>query len=146
MLQRFSGIFGSSTSSFTRALAQVLRFSESHEFVRADGDKGVIGITDFAQSHLGELVFVEVPELGSKFEKNDTVGTLESVKSASDVLAPVSGEVVKINERLTDEPLLVNTSPMDEGWLAEIKLSNVTELEDLMDEAAYAEFCKHEEH
>jgi len=102
---------------------------------------GTIGITNFAQDQLGDVVFVDLPELGSTVEKDDTMGAVESVKAASDIYSPVSGEVVAVNEALVDEPALVNTSAEADGWMAKVKLSDESELDGLMDEAGYKEFC-----
>merc|ERR1719482_2616546 len=103
-----------------------------------DGDIGTIGITNFAQDQLGDVVFVDLPEVGSTVEKDDTMGAVESVKAASDIYSPVSGEVTEVNEALNDEPALVNTAAEDAGWMAKVKLSDVAELDSLMDADAYA--------
>ena len=107
-----------------------------------DGDIGTIGITNHAQEQLGDVVFVDLPEVGSTVEKDETMGAVESVKAASDIYSPVSGEVVEVNGALNDEPALVNTAAEADGWMAKVKLSAPAELDDLMDAAAYEAFCK----
>ena len=115
-----------------------LRFAESHEWALLDTDGTVlVGISDHAQDALGDLVYVELPEVGQSLEKGGEAGVVESVKAASDVYAPVSGEVVEVNEALADEPELVNKSPYGDGWLYRLKPSDAAELEQLLDAAAY---------
>ena len=118
------------------------RYTKSHEYVRVEGGTGVVGITDYAQSQLGDVVFVELPPIGQSLSKGAEAATVESVKAASEVNAPVSGTVVDINSALTDSPGLVNEDPSGKGWFLKIKLSNATELDRLMDEDAYREFLK----
>jgi glycine cleavage system H protein len=115
----------------------MLKYTSDHEWVRVDGDVGTIGITPFAQEKLGDLVFVELPKVGASFTKGETACTVESVKAAADVFAPVSGEIVAVNDRVVAEPALVNTAPTGDGWLFKIKLSKAAELDGLMDEQAY---------
>jgi glycine cleavage system H protein len=117
-----------------------LRFTEEHEWVRRDGDIVTIGITDYAQGQLGDVVYVELPALGRRVEKGKEAAIVESVKAASDVYAPVSGEVVAINEALSGEPAKINADAMGDGWFVKIKMSNPKELDALMDEAAYRKF------
>ncbi len=119
-----------------------IKFSKDHEWVSVDGDTGTVGITDYAQGSLGDIVFVEVPEVGATFSKGDDVAVVESVKAASELYAPVSGEITETNGALEADPSLVNTSPNDEGWFFKIKLSDLAELDDLMDEAAYNAFVE----
>jgi len=114
-----------------------IRYTEDHEWIRVEGDTGVVGITGHAQEQLGDVVFVELPEVGSKLDQGQEAGTVESVKAASEVYAPVSGEVVEVNDALEDEPGKVNSDPFGEGWFYKIKLSDAGELDKLMDEAAY---------
>ena len=115
-----------------------LKYTKSHEWVRTEDDGTVtIGITDHAQELLGDLVFVEVPEVGSEMSAEDAVCVVESVKAASDVYMPISGEVVAVNEALADAPETINDSPYDDGWLIKVKLSNPDELDDLMDADSY---------
>jgi glycine cleavage system H protein len=118
------------------------RYTESHEYIRVEGETGIIGITDFAQSQLGDVVFVELLQAGAKILKGVQAATIESVKAAAEVNAPVSGEVIEANSALTDAPGLVNEDPFGKGWMLKIKLADAVELESLMDEAAYREFVK----
>lgn len=115
------------------------RYTQDHEYVRVDGQTGTVGISSYAQEQLGDIVFVELPAIGASFAKGDEVAVVESVKAASEIYAPVSGKVVEINERLSDEPGLINADPAGEGWLFRIEISDEGELEGLLDEAAYAE-------
>jgi glycine cleavage system H protein len=117
-------------------------FSEEHEWVRVDGDTATCGISEYAQVQLGDVVFVDLPTTGIDVNKDDDCAVVESVKAASDVYAPVSGEVVEVNEALETDPGLVNSDAQGDGWFFKIKISDVSELENLMDESAYAEFCK----
>jgi len=119
-----------------------LKYNRSHEWVRAEGDTVVVGITHYAQDQLGEVVFVELPEVGTGVDAGDELGTLESVKAVSEFLAPVAGEVVEVNERLDDQPNLVNDDPYGDGWL--VKMSGSIEGEELLDSAAYQEFLEQE--
>ncbi len=116
-------------------------YTKEHEWVRVEGDSGTVGITDFAQGQLGDIVFVEVPEAGRQVDKGGDAAVVESVKAASDVYAPVSGEVIEGNGALADEPSLVNTDPEGEGWFFKLRLSDPSQLEGLMDADAYRAFC-----
>jgi glycine cleavage system H protein len=117
-----------------------LKYTEDHEWVlTADDGTALIGITDFAQEQLGELVFIELPAVGDEVEKEDAVAVIESVKSASDLLMPVSGEIIEVNEELDSDPGIVNEDAMGAGWFIKVKLSDETELEEMMDEAKYME-------
>ena len=116
------------------------RFTQDHEWIRVDGDVGAVGITDYAQGQLGDVVFVELPEIGRQVAKGDEVAVVESVKAASEVYAPIGGEVVAANDALTDQPGLVNQAPLGDGWFFKLKLSDPGELEGLMDKAAYDAF------
>lgn len=116
-------------------------YTQDHEWVRLEGDTGTVGITDFAQGQLGDIVFVEVPEAGRQVERGGEAAVVESVKAASDVYAPVGGEVIEGNATLSDEPSLVNSDPEGEGWFFKLRLSDPSELEGLMDAAAYRAFC-----
>ena len=118
------------------------RYTKSHEYVRVEGGTGVVGITDYAQSQLGDVVFVELPPIGQSLSKGAEAATVESVKAASEVNAPVSGTVVDVNSALTDSPGLVNEDPSGKGWFLKIELTDVTELDRLMDEDAYRAFLK----
>jgi len=118
------------------------RFSEEHEWISVEGDVGTVGITDYAQSQLGDIVYVEVPEAGRKLAKGGEAAVVESVKAASDVYSPVTGEVVEGNAALADNPALVNSDPMGEGWFFKVRIADKSEMDGLMDEAGYAEFVK----
>jgi len=121
--------------------ALTTKFSKDHEWIKIEGDIGTIGITNHAQEQLGDVVFVDLPEVGDKVEKDDTMGAVESVKAASDIYSPVTGEVTAVNDTLSDEPSLVNSAAESDGWMTKVKLSDVSELDDLMDAAAYEAFC-----
>ena len=112
-------------------------YSESHEWVKADGDKVKIGITDYAQDQLGDIVFVEMPEVGATFEKGAEFGTVESVKAVSELYIPIAGEVVAVNPALEDAPELINNSPYTDGWMIEIKPGDPSEIESLMTKDDY---------
>ncbi|HVY51283.1 MAG TPA: glycine cleavage system protein GcvH [Devosia sp.] len=113
------------------------RFTEDHEYIRLDGTIGVVGITNYAQDQLGDIVFVELPSVGQKLKKGDEAAVVESVKAASEIYSPASGTVIEVNTALTGEPGLINSSPDDEGWIYKLRLDNAAELDTLMDEAAY---------
>jgi len=115
----------------------MLKFTPDHEWLRLDGEVATVGITNFAQDKLGDLVFVELPSVGAKLKKGAAAATVESVKAASDVYAPVSGEVIEVNAKVSNEPALVNSAPTGEGWLFKLKIADATELGALLDEAAY---------
>lgn len=117
-----------------------LKYAQSHEWVRLDGDTATIGISDYAQGELGDIVFVELPEVGSEVQRGEACGTIEAVKTVSDFNAPVSGEVIEVNEAVEEEPTLVNTDCYGEGWIMKIRISDSAELDELMDAAAYSEF------
>lgn len=120
-----------------------MKFTKEHEWAEAQGALAKIGITDFAQKSLGDIVFVELPEVGATFSKGDVIGTVESVKTVSDVYSPVSGEVTAVNSALEDDPAAVNTDAYG-SWIAEIKMDGDALPDDLMDEAEYEKFCKEE--
>ena len=119
-----------------------VKYTNEHEWIRVDGDVGTIGITNYAQEQLGDVVFVDVPQVGRNVTKGESIAVVESVKAASDIFAPVSGEIVEANGALTDSPGDVNAEPMGKGWFFKIKLSDKGELAGLMDEAAYTAFVK----
>ena len=119
-----------------------VRYSKDHEWVKIDGDTATVGITHYAQEQLGDVVFVELPEVGKKVEQGKELATVESVKAASEVYAPVSGEVVAVNEALTGEPAKVNQDPAGDGWFFKIRLAEPAELDGLMDDAAYQKFVE----
>jgi glycine cleavage system H protein len=114
-----------------------IRYTKEHEWVLVDGDTATVGISPYAQEQLGDVVFVELPEVGKKVEKGKEMAVVESVKAASEVYAPIGGEVVAVNNALTDAPATVNEDALGKGWFAKIKLANKSELDGLMDEAAY---------
>ncbi|WP_339694272.1 glycine cleavage system protein GcvH [uncultured Parasphingorhabdus sp.] len=115
-------------------------YTDEHEWVDVEGDTATVGITDYAQEQLGDIVFVEVPDVGTELGQGDDAAVVESVKAASDVYAAVSGEVIEVNEMLEDEPGLVNSSAEEDGWFFRLTLSDKDELDDLMDEKAYKAF------
>jgi len=119
-----------------------LRFTKDHEYVRLDGDAAVIGISDYAQAQLGDIVFIDLPAIGKKVTKGKELAVIESVKAASEVYAPLGGEVIEVNSELGETPALVNDDPLARGWLVKLRMENATEIETLMDEAAYAAFVK----
>lgn len=119
-----------------------LKYAESDEWVRIEGDVATIGISDYAQDALNDVVYVELPEVGDSFDKGDSFGSVESVKAASDIYTHVAGEVVEVNAALEDEPELINADPYGEGWIVKIKLSGDADLSDLMDAAGYAQYCE----
>ena len=120
------------------------RYAKSHEYIHVEGDTGTIGITDYAQKELGDVVFVELPQVGTQLEMGDELGSIESVKAVSELFSPVGGEVVEINERLADKPELVNTDPWGDGWMIKIKLADATEVEELMNAEEYEEYVETE--
>ncbi len=119
-----------------------LRFTQDHEWVRVEGDVGVIGISDHAQEQLGDIVFIDLPEVGKELSKGDEAAVVESVKAASELYAPVSGEIVEFNESLSDDPAQVNSDPLGGGWIFKIRFSNPSELDGMMDEAAYGNYLE----
>jgi glycine cleavage system H protein len=119
-----------------------LYFTKEHEWIRVEGDTATIGISNHAQEQLGDIVFAEVPDAGRRLSKGQEAAVVESVKAASDVYAPVSGEVVEGNQAVADDPALVNTDPEGQGWFFKLKLDNPGELDGLMDEASYRDWIK----
>lgn len=117
-----------------------IRFTKDHEWVRLDGDKAVVGITDYAAQQLGDVVFVELPEIGQSLEQGKDVAVVESVKAASDVYAPISGEVTDVNTALSDDPAAVNEEPFGKGWFFKISVKDKAEFSKLMDETAYKDY------
>ena len=122
------------------------RYAKSHEYVHVEGAVGTVGITDYAQKELGDVVFVELPKVGSQLEAGDEMGSIESVKAVSELFAPVSGEVVEVNETLAEKPELVNTDPYGDGWMIRIRLSDATEADELMNAEEYEEYIETEAH
>lgn len=119
-----------------------LKYTKDHEWLRIDGDVAVVGITEFAQKELGDIVFVEVDTVDETLEKEDTFGTIEAVKTVSDLFMPVSGEVLEFNEILESAPETINSDPFGEGWIVKIKLSNMDEVNDLFDAASYKDLIE----
>lgn len=117
-------------------------FSEDHEYIKVDGQVGTVGISDYAQKALGDVVYVELPKVGAKIDKGGQAGVVESVKSASEVYAPVSGEVLEVNGALSTDPALVNQDPLGKGWFYKVKISDDGELQKLKDEKAYAAYTE----
>jgi glycine cleavage system H protein len=122
-----------------------LKYTNQHEWVSVEKETALIGITDYAQQALGDVVYIEIPEIGTELVKGDTLSVVESVKAASDIYAPVSGEVIEVNETLEDHPEYVNRSPYDKGWIVKMKIKSVSELDDLMNSQAYREFSQSED-
>lgn len=120
----------------------VIKFTQEHEWILVEGDVATVGITEYAQEQLGDVVFVELPEVGTELEQGDDAAVVESVKAASEVYAPISGEVLEVNEELDSEPGKVNESAESDGWFYKMQIADSAELEELMDRDAYAEFIK----
>ncbi|MFO7881359.1 MAG: glycine cleavage system protein GcvH [Kosmotogaceae bacterium] len=123
----------------------MIKYSKSHEWVKKEGEIGIIGITDYAQNQLGDIVFVELPEVGNEINEGEMLCTVESVKAASDIYSPVSGEITEINEDLDDSPEIINDDAEGKGWICKIKLSEDAELDKLMNKEEYDEFCEKED-
>ncbi len=117
---------------------QELKYTTDHEWTRIEDDVLTVGITDYAQGELGDVVYVDLPEVGDTFEKSDSFGTIEAVKAVADLFSPVSGEIVAVNEALEDKPETVNQDPYGEGWMVQIKISNEEDLKDLLDAESYS--------
>jgi glycine cleavage system H protein len=123
-------------------LPENLRYSQSHEWARVEGDVATVGITDFAQNELGDVVFVELPTPGRQLRRDDIFGSIESVKAVSDLISPVSGEVVEVNDALTADPSLANSSAFDQAWMVKVRLDNPSELDGLMTAEQYKAFVE----
>jgi glycine cleavage system H protein len=123
-----------------------LKYTESHEWIRVEGESATIGIADYAQSELGDITYLELPDIGSSISAKEPLGVIESVKAATDIYAPASGEVTERNETAIEQPELVNQSPYQDAWLVKIKLSDPAQLEKLMDSTAYDKFLENEAH
>lgn len=140
----------SSISAFGKAqrrgFAVITRYSETHEYITIDDQTlvGTVGISDYAQSKLGDVVYIELPEVGKDIEKTEVFGSVESVKAASDVYLPVTGQVLEVNSKLESTPGLVNTSALSEGWFIKIKAKDIKEIDGLLDAKAYEKFCESE--
>jgi glycine cleavage system H protein len=115
------------------------KYTQEHEWVQVEGEIGVVGVTDYAAGEMGDVVFVELPEVGSEFNQGDTVGTIESVKAVSDLYLPISGEIIEVNSAVLDSPELVNSDPFDDGWLFKVRISDPAELDVLLDAGAYTD-------
>lgn len=125
-------------------ILEELKYTKDHEWAQIDGEMASIGVSDFAQAALGDIVFVELPEKGTELKKGDAFGVVESIKSVSDLYSPISGEVVEVNEKLEDEPESLNSSPYD-SWIVKVKIKNTSELDELLDSTAYKQHCEDEE-
>ena len=123
-------------------IPEKLKYTKEHEWIKVDGNFAYIGITDFAQSELGDIVFIEMPNIDDSFNKYDVFGTIEAVKTLADLFIPVSGKIIEINENLDNEPELVNSDPYNAGWVVKIELTNLLELDDLLDSEDYKELVK----
>ena len=121
-----------------------LKYTKDHEWIRVEGDVGTVGITPYAQEQLGDVVFVELPEVGRKAEQGKEIAVVESVKAASEIFAPVTGEVVESNKALPEQPATVNSDPLGAGWFFKLRLADKGQIDKLMDEAAYKAFCEGE--
>ncbi|KAJ8560297.1 hypothetical protein K7X08_004355 [Anisodus acutangulus] len=134
--------------SISRCFSTVLdglKYASSHEWVKHEGSVATVGITDHAQDHLGEVVFVDLPETGGSVSQGSSFGAVESVKATSDINCPISGEIVEVNTKLTETPGLVNSSPYEDGWMIKVKPSSPSELESLMGSKEYTKFCEEED-
>jgi glycine cleavage system H protein len=121
-----------------------LKYSRDHEWIRVEGEICVLGITEFAQKQLGEVVFVELPEVGEVFDSHDEIGTIESVKAVAEVYTPVAGEIIEVNHTVVEDPEVLNEDPLHEGWLVKIRYSASTDLEALMNAEAYEDYVRAE--
>jgi len=123
-----------------------LKYTKEHEWVKVEGDTAIVGISDFAQHQLTDVVFVELPDAGKKIEQGKSFGSIESVKSVSDIFSPISGEVIEVNKELENKPELINQDPYGEGWIAKIRLADKSELDKLMPAEEYKKFVAESEH
>lgn len=124
------------------SLPQDLKYTKEHEWLKVDGETAIIGITEHAQSELGDIIFIEFPNVDQKIEKNEPFGTIEAVKTVADLFAPVSGKVIEINETLEDNPEFVNSDPYVNGWIVKVSISDISEMEELMSADKYGELIK----
>ena len=115
------------------------KYTQEHEWIQIEDGVGTVGLTDFAAGELGDVVFVELPEVGAEFSQGDPIGTIESVKAVADLFFPVTGEVIAVNEAVVDNPEIVNSDPLEDGWLLKVRLSDMAEMDQLLDAAAYGE-------
>jgi glycine cleavage system H protein len=123
-----------------------LKYTQTHEWIKIEGDTGIVGVTDYAQQQMGDIVFVDLPKVGLKLEKGKQACVVESVKSAFDIYSPVSGEVIEVNNSLSNDPAKINQDPYGEGWIFKIKISNPSEANSLMSYSQYEEFLKKQSH
>tara|TARA_B110000438_G_C15581998_1_gene550035 strand:- start:27 stop:404 length:378 start_codon:yes stop_codon:yes gene_type:complete len=123
-------------------IPEKLKYTKDHEWIKVDSSFAYVGITDFAQSELGDVVFIEMPNVGDTFEKNDVFGTIEAVKTLADLFLPVSGKIVEVNEKLDSQPELVNSDPYADGWIVKLEISNTSDLETLLNNNDYKELIK----
>lgn len=123
-------------------IPESLFYTKDHEWLKCEGNEALVGITDYAQSELGDLIFTELPSVGDAFEKDATFGTVEAVKAVSEVFLPISGEVIAVNAELSDKPELINEDPYGAGWMVRIRMSNPAELDGLMNAEAYGQFIQ----
>jgi glycine cleavage system H protein len=119
-----------------------LKYTKEHEWLRVEDDTGIVGITDYAQEQLKDIVFIELPQIGKKLKKGETLATLEAVKTVADIFSPVSGEVIEVNKQLLENPQFINEDPYGKGWVAKIKISDKNELKSLMGSQEYEKFLK----
>jgi glycine cleavage system H protein len=119
----------------------MIKYTEDHEWIRIEGDVATVGITHHAQDALGDVVFVELPEVGKTIAQKEVAGVVESVKAAADVYMPIDGEIIEVNQALADDPSLANSDPLGNGWFFKVKLSDATQMDALMDETAYGQFA-----
>tara|TARA_B100000929_G_scaffold125313_1_gene99276 strand:- start:176 stop:553 length:378 start_codon:yes stop_codon:yes gene_type:complete len=124
------------------SLPEDLKYTKEHEWLKVDGETAIIGITEHAQSELGDIIFIEFPNVDQKIEKNEPFGTIEAVKTVADLFAPVSGKVIEINETLEDNPEFVNSDPYVNGWIVKVSISDISEMEELMSADKYGELIK----
>ena len=124
------------------SLPEDLKYTKEHEWLKVDGETAIIGITEHAQSELGDIIFIEFPNVDQKIEKNEPFGTIEAVKTVADLFAPVSGKVIEINETLEDNPEFVNSDPYVNGWIVKVSISDISEMEELMSADKYAELIR----
>ena len=142
MLQLLKGLFTNIMEEIKMENPKELKYTKEHEWIKVEGDIGTIGITDFAQNALNDVVFVELPETGKKVEQNKTTATIESVKSVSDIYSPVSGEVTEINDQLKEKPDTINKDPFGQGWLFKIKISDKKQIDNLMSSDEYTKMTE----
>ncbi|XP_010420656.1 PREDICTED: glycine cleavage system H protein 2, mitochondrial [Camelina sativa] len=131
--------------AFSSVVLKDLKYADSHEWVKIEGNKATVGITDHAQEHLGDVVYVELPDVGRSVSQGESFGAVESVKATSDINSPISGKVLQVNKDLSESPALVTSSPYEEGWIIKVELSDAGEVKKLMDSDKYSKFCEEED-